>query len=184
MQSQHKSLLGERSKKVIRQELIAKFGFDTKFAMHVLRLGYQGVELIDTGKLVLPMTGEKRDFLLSVRKGEVSLKDVLHEAEVVEGQLKDFLKLSPLPEQPDRDAINSWMQQRYLQWWKAQDIHYRPEGLRLVPYKQDMAKYRTRLDLDMEGLNDEILGLDSVQQSTGAESCTGILQSALGGSKE
>src|SRR4029077_12558374 len=41
-----------------REELIAAHGFDTKYAMHAARLGFQGVELLETRRLNLPIQGE------------------------------------------------------------------------------------------------------------------------------
>lgn len=38
-----------------REELIADHGYDTKFAMHAARLGYQGHELVTSGGLTLPV---------------------------------------------------------------------------------------------------------------------------------
>jgi hypothetical protein len=34
---------------------VAVHGYDTKYAMHVLRLGLQGVELLTTGRFTLPV---------------------------------------------------------------------------------------------------------------------------------
>src|SRR5205085_1468291 len=43
MQAQRQRLNGERGgKDVNRPELVEKYGFDTKYAMHVVRLGLQG----------------------------------------------------------------------------------------------------------------------------------------------
>ena len=55
-----------------RAESIAKFGFDPKFLMHVVRLALECEQILLTGDLDL-----KRDsqFLLSVRQGEMSLED-------------------------------------------------------------------------------------------------------------
>jgi predicted nucleotidyltransferase len=55
-----------------RAESIAKFGLDTKFLMHVVRLALECEQILLTGDLDL-----KRDsqFLLSVRQGEMSLED-------------------------------------------------------------------------------------------------------------
>lgn len=38
-----------------RPELVAAHGYDTKYAMHGLRLGIQGVELLTTGRITLPV---------------------------------------------------------------------------------------------------------------------------------
>lgn len=55
-----------------RAETIEKFGLDTKFLMHVIRLALECEQILLTGDLDL-----KRDsqFLLSVRRGEMSLED-------------------------------------------------------------------------------------------------------------
>jgi hypothetical protein len=37
-----------------RPELVAVHGYDTKYAMHALRLGLQGIELLTTGRITLP----------------------------------------------------------------------------------------------------------------------------------
>ena len=36
-------------------ELVAVHGYDTKYAMHALRLGLQGIELLTTGRITLPV---------------------------------------------------------------------------------------------------------------------------------
>jgi hypothetical protein len=38
-----------------RPELVAVHGYDTKYAMHALRLGLQGIELLSTGRITLPV---------------------------------------------------------------------------------------------------------------------------------
>jgi hypothetical protein len=60
-----------------RPELVATHGYDTKYAMHALRLGLQGVELLTTGRITLPVPEPDRAYLRSVRRGERSLAEVL-----------------------------------------------------------------------------------------------------------
>ena len=51
LQAQQQRLTGERGQKRIhRPELEEMYEFDTKYAMHMLRLGFQGVELLTTGR--------------------------------------------------------------------------------------------------------------------------------------
>lgn len=59
-----------------RPELVAAHGYDTKYAMHAARLGFQCIELLETGKLVLPIPGEPGDWLRAVRRGEVPFEAV------------------------------------------------------------------------------------------------------------
>jgi uncharacterized protein len=50
LRGQKERLLGSRGQKnVNRPELVAAHGYDTKYAMHAARLGYQGLDLLGTG---------------------------------------------------------------------------------------------------------------------------------------
>jgi hypothetical protein len=87
LRAQRERLLGERGQmRVTRTELIEAHGYDTKFAMHALRLGYQGVEYLRTGRLTLPMT-TGRDHCMDVRLGKVTLAGVVRSIEELETEL-------------------------------------------------------------------------------------------------
>ena len=82
---QKERLLGRRGQKnVNRPELVRAHGFDTKYAMHAARLGYQGIELLTTGRLTLPMPEPERSRVMAIRAGERSLEDAVDEIESVE----------------------------------------------------------------------------------------------------
>ena len=55
LQSQKAAMTGEVGAHTNRPELVARHGYDTKFAMHALRLGMQGIELLTTGRITLPV---------------------------------------------------------------------------------------------------------------------------------
>lgn len=92
----------------------------TKYAMHMLRLGLQGVEILRTGRVSLPMPEADRLWLMQVRRGEISMQEALTRAGELEREVKDLLETSHLPEHPDRPRIEAWMTGRYLEWWKCQ----------------------------------------------------------------
>jgi predicted nucleotidyltransferase len=120
LEAQRQRLMGERGqKKVNRPELEEKYGFDTKYAMHILRLGFQGVELMSTGKLTLPMPEKDRAFTYATRLGEVPLQDVLTKAGELEREIKDLSLSGPLMESPAREDVENWMITRYWHWWAA-----------------------------------------------------------------
>lgn len=120
LQGQRQRLLGERGQKnVNRPELVEKFGHDTKYAGHMLRLAFQGVEYMETGRLVLPMAEPARSRVLDVRQGRVSLPDVVAETRSLEDRLKALAETSPLPPEPNTAVVNEWMLDTYLDWWKA-----------------------------------------------------------------
>lgn len=120
LESQRQRLLGERGqKKVNRPELEEKYGFDTKYAMHMLRLGFQGVELLSTGKLTLPMAEENRRFCFEARLGNVPLQEILTKVGLLETELKDLISDGPLQPEPNRAYIEDWMCNLYMETWKA-----------------------------------------------------------------
>lgn len=100
-----------------RPELVAKYGFDTKYAGAIIRLGYQGVELMTTGHMSFPMAPEHRADVLAVRTGHWTLDQTMTRAGELERDLRDSLDSGPLPELPDEDAINAFLQDAYLRAW-------------------------------------------------------------------
>ena len=58
-----------------RKELIAEHGYDTKYAMHAARLGFQCVELLTIRQLQLPIVGEPAEWPRVVRRGDVSVNE-------------------------------------------------------------------------------------------------------------
>lgn len=119
MTQQLQRLTGARGgKRVKRPELVAAHGYDTKYAAHVLRLGYQGVEFGHTGGLQLPLPQTVADDLLALRRGEWELGDVLRVAGMYEGQLEHILNGSLVPDETDRDLVNSLLSEIHLQVWR------------------------------------------------------------------
>lgn len=89
--SQKMALTGERNKKVSRPELVAKFGYDTKFAMHALRLGLQGIEYLTTSRISMPVREPDRETLRTIRRGEVSFPAALGLIEDAERRLRSIV---------------------------------------------------------------------------------------------
>lgn len=119
LQAQKQRLTGERGQKRIhRPELEEMYGFDTKYAMHMLRLGFQGVELLTTGRLSLPMREPERSYLLDVRRGKVNEQECLTRAGELERELGDLETTSPLPEAPDETRVEEWVLDSYRRKWR------------------------------------------------------------------
>ena len=118
--AQKQRLLGERGQlRVHRPELVGEHGYDTKYAMHVLRLGYQGRELLQTGRISLPMREHERERVFTVRRGQVAFNDVLTEIGELERELEDLLETSPLPPQPDYSAVDDFLVRAYREHWDS-----------------------------------------------------------------
>ena len=119
MQQQRQRLAGERGQKnVKRPELVDAYGFDTKYAGHIMRLGYQGIEYMNTGQLTLPMPEPQRTFIVQVRKGEITEDAVLSQAGILEVELKEAIEASPLPDEPKYEIVNRWLIEKYQLWWR------------------------------------------------------------------
>lgn len=116
--AQRQRINGEGGQKGVRRlDLEERYGFDVKYAMHMLRLGFEGVELMSTGNLTLPMREPERSYLLDVRTGKVSLQDCLTRAGELERELKDLWDSSPLPKEPNQGMVESWMMNAYREMW-------------------------------------------------------------------
>ncbi len=93
---QQRHRLTNKVKMPSRPELVERYGFDTKYAGHMLRLGYQGIEMATTGKLSLPMPDPERSHIVDVRTGKFTEAEVLAEAEHLEQRLLGLQALRPL----------------------------------------------------------------------------------------
>ena len=119
LEAQRRSMLSHEGKgrDCTRPELVAKYGFDTKFAAHMVRLGYQGVELLTTGRITLPMPELERAVVREIRMGGVTMDDALKAAEDLEVRLRTLIDESPLRAEPDRDAADAWLVSAYQRAW-------------------------------------------------------------------
>jgi hypothetical protein len=102
-----------------RPELVAAHGYDTKHAMHALRLGLQGIELLTTGRITLPVPQPHREYLRSIRRGEVPLAEVIDAVSEAEARLADLQEHSSLPGEPDRQWVDDWLHRSYLDFWAS-----------------------------------------------------------------
>ena len=119
MQAQREQMLGLRGKKhTNRPELVAVHGFDTKFAYHMVRLGLQGVELLGTGRITLPIPEPDRTWLRELRRGEHTQDEALARAVDLEQQLTVLRDSSELPERPDYAWVNRWLIGVYQREWQ------------------------------------------------------------------
>lgn len=116
--AQKERLMGDRGQmRIKRQELIDAYGFDTKYAGHIIRLAHQGIELMRTGHLSLPMKRAEADEVLAVRTGKMTLQQTLTRAGELERELRDSLDFELLTEEPDERAIDRFVVDAYLTMW-------------------------------------------------------------------
>jgi hypothetical protein len=90
---------------------------NTKFAMHMVRLGVQGVELLETGRITLPMPEPWLSWCRALRRGERSEREALEAAAELELRLRALETTSPLPPAPDRERLDAWLVAAHQRAW-------------------------------------------------------------------
>lgn len=117
---------GKQNRVPNRPELIEEFGYDTKYAMHALRLGLQGVELAETHELTLPMREADREACLEIRRGHVTQDEALGQIRAVRSRLLGLIEHPPSPlvtgvppmrDEPDWPYIHRWLTDVHLEHW-------------------------------------------------------------------
>jgi uncharacterized protein len=122
LQAQLDRMLGRHKGAPSRPELVARHGYDTKYASHALRLAHQGLEVLRDGRLTLPMPEPARERVRQVKRGEVpSLDEVVREIGELRAQIEQRLATgdTPLPEAPDLETISAWSVSAHLRHWPA-----------------------------------------------------------------
>ncbi|MCP4677485.1 MAG: hypothetical protein GY854_18620 [Deltaproteobacteria bacterium] len=87
-----------------RAELEAKFGYDTKHAMHLVRLQRMAVEILTQERVIVRRPD--RDDLLAIRDGAWSYDELIEQCQRLEEKIDKAAELSKLPEEPDDDALD------------------------------------------------------------------------------
>jgi predicted nucleotidyltransferase len=90
-----------------RAALEARFGYDTKHAMHLFRLLIQAKELLKHCDLAVDRTGIDADLLKSIRfRGAYSYDQLMGETEKLKEEIEELRKSTKLPEEPNMAQIN------------------------------------------------------------------------------
>lgn len=118
MVSQKMRITGEKNRSTNRPELVEVHGWDTKFGSHAVRLGFQGLELMRTGQIKLPMEGLALQTCRDIRAGEVSKEQGLDIIEQLQSQLEGAIEASSLPERGDRTRMSDLLHFIYTTDWK------------------------------------------------------------------
>jgi predicted nucleotidyltransferase len=91
-----------------RAKLREQYGFDVKFAYHVVRLLDEAEQILVEGDIDLQ---RNREQLKAIRRGEMSEEEVRAWASDKERQLERLYAESPLPHSPNEDKIKALLMQ-------------------------------------------------------------------------
>lgn len=116
-QAQRERMLGIRGGRRVKRVVNEEVGFDTKYGCHMIRLGFQGCELLRTGNITLPMPESERELCKAIRHGRITQNAVLATAETLERDMIKLRDASGLPATPDMARINAFLFKMYQQRW-------------------------------------------------------------------
>lgn len=118
--AQMHKLYNKQPRDVRRIELEETYGFDTKYAMHIIRLYQECIEYLSTGTITLPRPNAAE--LIGIRKGERSLEEIKQLADSLEAEC---IALEGAPSglrlKPDRVGISRLLAELYEEYWDSQE---------------------------------------------------------------
>lgn len=88
-----------------RAELESRYGYDTKHAMHLVRLQRMAVEILRDGAVIVRRPD--RNELLAIREGRLSYEQLIEECDQLACQIRVAADSSQLPLEPDMNAVQS-----------------------------------------------------------------------------
>lgn len=100
-----------------RADVPARGDGDRKYLAHMVRLAIQGIEFLTLGRIELPMREENAAYCRAVRSGEVSKEEALFWVADMEKDLKELVESGPMPEHPDRNAVDWFLMKAHYDWW-------------------------------------------------------------------
>jgi uncharacterized protein len=95
-----------RSRNPARAELERRYGYDTKHAMHLIRLLRMAVEILSTGEVVVRRPDAED--LRAVRSGGLTFDALLEQADALGARIKALAETSTLPPRPDEERLNAF----------------------------------------------------------------------------
>ena len=114
LSSQRQAFDNERPR---TREASTQHGYDTKYAMHALRIAHQGHELLTTGRITLPFAEPARERLMTVRHGDPTLPQIRTMLDQAETDLRSAFENTRLRARGDTDAINAFLVDAYERTW-------------------------------------------------------------------
>ena len=105
----------EKNRNEKRSELEEKYGYDTKHAMHLIRLLRSGADILEYG--VVPVKRNDAQYLLDIRFGKFTYEDIIKESERLSKRVEELSVKSSLPEEPDYKLAKEIMLEIYQKQW-------------------------------------------------------------------
>lgn len=100
-----------------REELLLKYGFDTKFASHLIRLMVEGVSLLKDGYLTFPL--KEAPMILDIKLGKWTIAKILDYSNELEKEIESLAETSKLPASPNTEILEKFTIDKLWDWLEA-----------------------------------------------------------------
>jgi uncharacterized protein len=113
---QMERLCGRKGQKNVHRAMLEQqHGYDSKYAMHVVRLYLEAREFIERGIISLP--NPRVDLLVEIRRGKYKLSEIEQMGKQLQAEASAAQEHSPLPDAVDTKSVTGLITQVYLQFW-------------------------------------------------------------------
>jgi len=93
----------------VHTDTFETLGYDVKFGAHAIRLFHEGIQLLTTGVLEFPISGQIYDDIMAIRRGEVSLEKFYEICDWYEEENRKAREKTILPDVPDVKWANRYL---------------------------------------------------------------------------
>lgn len=117
-QDQMERLLGLRGQKNINRDyLVDEFGYDTKYAMHIIRLMSEAKELMQLGTITYPRP--EVELLKDIRRGKYKLQDIYAMGNQLNSEVIAAAERTALPPEVDRAKVSALIADIHLDFYRS-----------------------------------------------------------------
>jgi predicted nucleotidyltransferase len=92
-----------------RKEIVDKYGYDVKFAMHAYRLGVQCIMAMQTGIIQPTLTGHHLQTAKEIRDGEYAKEEALKILDNIDKKMYEAYQASNLPAEPNKRLVERFL---------------------------------------------------------------------------
>jgi hypothetical protein len=106
-----------KNRNVSRSELEVKFGYDTKHAMHIIRLLHSCIEILDNQRV--PVKQKNPSYLLDIRNGLYTYEEFFKETEKLMLDVERLAAKCTLPSEISKEYTQDFIFNLYNQHWSS-----------------------------------------------------------------